>query len=126
MSRWPRLPGLLVAAALVTAVAGCIVEQNNTPPPDTEISFVETTNLGVGCGSVTSWSVYLRELQQSGTGVCNDEIDFHTLAPNTTYTFDISGYEGSNLCWQGSCTVPTEYGVQTFGDCSGQIKSLCH
>lgn len=128
MSRFFGLPGLLALATLVgvgVAASGCIVQHDYTPPADTEISFVETQLLPYGCGTVTSWSVYLRELQQSGTGVCNDEVDFHDLSPNTTYTFDISGYQGQTLCWQGSCTVPTEYGVQTFGDCSAQIKSLC-
>jgi len=124
MSRRFGLPGLLAAGALVAVAAGGCT--NYTPPPDTEISFVETQLFPSGCGTITSWSVYLRELHQSGTGVCNDEIDFNTLAANTTYTFDISGYEGQTLCWQGSCTVPTEYGVQTYGDCSAQIKSLCH
>ncbi|HEX8795312.1 MAG TPA: hypothetical protein VF765_30395 [Polyangiaceae bacterium] len=119
MSRRFVLPGLLVAAC-----AGCIVQHD--PPPDTEISFVETQLFGAGCGTVTSWSVDLRELGQSQTGGCEDEIDFHALDSNATYTFDISGYEGQTLCWQGSCTVPTEYGVQTYGDCSAQIKSLCH
>jgi hypothetical protein len=129
MSRLFGLPGLVAAAAVgvvATGASGCIVQNSYTPPPDTEISFVETQLFPAGCGTVTSWSVYLRELQQSATGVCNDEVDFHALDPNTTYTFDISGYEGSTLCWQGSCTVPTEAGVQTFGDCSAQIKSLCH
>ena len=122
MSRRFALPGLVALAC-----AGCIVQHDYTPPPDTEISFVETQEFGgVGCGTVTSWSVVLRELQQTGTGACNDEIDFNALSPGTTYTFDISGYEGQTLCWQGSCTVPTEGGVQTFGDCSAQIKSLCH
>jgi hypothetical protein len=124
MSRRFVLPGLLALAG-----AGCIVQHDNysAPPPDTEISFVETQLFGgAGCGTVTSWSVDLRELGQSQTGGCEDEIDFHSLDANTTYTFDISGYEGQNLCWQGSCTVPTEYGVQTYGDCSAQIKSLCH
>jgi hypothetical protein len=128
MSRRFGLPGLLAAGALVAVVAvgasGCVGNEY-TPPPNTEISFVETQLFPVGCGTITSWSVYLRELQQSGTAVCNDEIDFNGLAANTTYTFDISGYEGQTLCYQGSCTVPTEYGVQTFGDCSAQIKSLC-
>lgn len=117
------LPGLLALAG-----AGCIVQHddNAPPPPDTEISFVETQLFGgAGCSSVTSWSVTLRELGESQTGQCDDEIDFHALDPDTTYTFDISGYEGQKLCWQGSCTVPTEYGVQTYGDCSPQIKSLC-
>jgi hypothetical protein len=123
MSRRFVLPGLLALAC-----AGCIVQHDDysPPPPDTEISFVETQLFGgAGCGTVTSWSVDLRELGQSQTGGCEDEIDFHALTPNATYTFDISGYEGQNLCWQGSCTVPTEYGVQTYGDCSKQIKSLC-
>lgn len=121
MSRRFFLPGLLVAAC-----TGCIVQHDYTPPPDTEISFVQTQLFGgAGCGTVTSWSVGLRELGESQTGGCNDEIDFHALDANTTYTFDISGYEGQTLCWQGSCTVPTEYGVQTYGDCSAQIKSLC-
>jgi hypothetical protein len=121
MSRRAFLPGLLALAG-----AGCIVQHDYTPPADTEISFVETQLFGgAGCGKVTSWSVYLRELQQTATGVCNDEVDFHALDPGTTYTFDISGYEGQTLCWQGSCTVPTQGGVQTFGDCSMQIKSLC-
>ncbi len=127
MSRLFGLPGLLALATFAgvgTGASGCVVE--HAPPPDTEISFVQTQLFPVGCGTITSWSVYLRELQESGTGVCGDEIDFHGLADNTTYTFDISGYEGQTLCWQGSCTVPAAYGVQTFGDCSQQIKSLCH
>ena len=129
MSRRFGLPGLLAAAAFAVVgagVSGCIVQNSPAPPPDTEISFVETQLFAVGCGTITSWSVYLRELQESATGVCNDEVDFNALTPNTTYTFDISGYEGSKLCWQGSCTVPTEAGVQTFGDCSAQINSLCN
>lgn len=129
MSRRFGLPGLLAAATMAVVGAGasgCIVQHDYTPPPDTEISFVETQLFPAGCGTITSWSVGLRELGESQSGGCNDEIDFHALDANTTYTFDISGYEGSSLCWQGSCTVPTEYGVQTFGDCSAQIKSLCH
>lgn len=128
MSRRFGLPGLLAAAALagVAAGVGGCSDHDDAPPPDTEISFVQTQLFPAGCGTVTSWSVYLRELQESATGVCNDEVDFHALSANTTYTFDISGYQGSTLCWQGSCTVPTEYGVQTFGDCSAQIQSLCH
>jgi hypothetical protein len=125
MSRRFGLPGLIAAGALAAGASGCF-GHDYTPPPDTEISFVETQLFPAGCGTITSWSVYLRELQESGTAVCNDEIDFDALSANTTYTFDISGYEGQTLCYQGSCTVPTEYGVQTFGDCSAQIKSLCH
>ena len=129
MSRRFALPGLLALATLAVVGAGasgCIVQHDYAPPPDTEISFVETQLFPAGCGTVTSWSVHLRELQESATGVCNDEVDFHALDASTTYTFDIAGYEGATLCWQGSCTVPTEYGVQTFGDCSAQITSLCH
>jgi len=129
MSRWIGFRGLkvvLCALPLGVAASGCIVEDSPPPPPpDTEIGFDEQTNFGAGCGVVTSWSVTMRETQDTEIGGCNDQVTFGGLAPNASYTFDIAGYQGNRLCWQGSCSVPTEGGVLTWGDCSQQIQSLC-
>jgi hypothetical protein len=125
MSRSIRLVGLL--AALAVASSACVVEESPPPPPppDTEIGFNEIQNFGVGCGTVTSWSVTMRELGTTSQGGCGDEVVFGALAPGATYTFDLSGYAGGQLCFTGSCAVPTEGGIRTYGDCSAQIQHLC-
>jgi hypothetical protein len=129
MSRWSVLRRLAVVSctmALALAVGGCIVEESPPPPPpDTEIGFDEQMNFGVGCGVLTSWSVTMRETQETLVGGCDDQVTFGGLVPNTSYTFDLAGYQGNTLCWQGSCSVPTEAGVLTWGDCAQQIQSLC-
>ncbi len=115
----------LLACVFPLVLAACIVEQSPAPPPDTAIGFDEQLNFKTGCGTLTSWTVTLREEQSTVTGGCNDQILFHQLAPATTYTFDLLGYAGNNLCWQGACTVPSQAGLVTYGDCSGQIEFLC-
>jgi hypothetical protein len=130
MSRCIGLKGMwvaLLALPLGLAVSGCVVEDSPPPPPpDTEIGFDEVQNFGIGCGALTGWTVSGRELQQTLYGGCNDQLIFQGLAPNASYTFDLAGYEGQTLCWQGSCAVPTAGGVLTWGDCAQQIQSLCH
>lgn len=117
------------AGIAIFALAGCVVEHDHTyvpPPSEPRIEFDEMTNLGYACGGpLTSWTVTARETQDSGTAGCEQPVLFTNLAPNTSYTFDIQGYSGQRLCWQGSCTVPTSGYGTAFADCSGQIEHLC-
>ncbi|HEY8090635.1 MAG TPA: hypothetical protein VIF09_22390 [Polyangiaceae bacterium] len=114
----------MVAAALL---GGCVVESSPPrPPPDTEIGFAPGLNLGQACGAqLTGWQATMREDGSTVTGGCGDELIFGALRPNTQYTFDIEGFVGARLCWQGSCGVPTQGGIRTYGDCSAQIQHLC-
>ncbi len=119
--RWAVVVG---ASALV----GCIVENNHDPPPpaDTEIDFSESQNLGYGCdGTLTGWTVYNHEASEQGTAGCLQSIRFPGLTPGATYTFDITGYSGSRLCWTGSCQVVATPNVVTWADCSTSISHLC-
>lgn len=111
-------------------VAGCIVEEHHSPPPpplDTEIEFTHDMNIG-SCGadpSQFSWTVYDRQTSDQGTAGCSQPVLFQNLAPGQTYTFDVTGYVGSKVCWRGTCNVDAAYGVITYADCSAQIEHLC-
>jgi hypothetical protein len=126
-----RFIGLIWALPLVLfagTLAGCIVEESAPPPPppDTEIGFDPATNFGQACGGqLTSWQVTDRDDRSVQTAQCNQQIIFDGLAPDAEYTFDILGYSGNELCWQGACSVPTAQGILTFGDCSKSIQYLC-
>jgi hypothetical protein len=124
-----RFHGFRFAFALTVfcGMTACIVEEHPAPPPDTEIGFDPVTNLGQGCsGRLTSWQVTNRsDATNPQTGLCGDTIIFGGLVPNERYTFDILGYSGAQLCWQGACEVPTEYGILTWGDCHQSIQYLC-
>jgi hypothetical protein len=123
MSRSSVRAFVVVAGAVV--LGGCIVE-NNSPPADTEIEFSEVQNLGYTCGGpLTSWTVANRETKEQASAACQQPILFQHLSPNATYTFDISGFSGSQLCWQGSCQVVAVGGTQTLADCSSSITHLC-
>jgi hypothetical protein len=118
------------ACALLSAAAlsGCIVDHHDAPPPaDTTIEFQEVRNIGYICGSGAqfSWTVHARETGDVGTAGCQQPIDFVGYVPGTTYTFDVTGTNGSQVCWQGSCTVFAEDVEVTEADCSGQITHLC-
>jgi hypothetical protein len=105
-------------------VTGCIID--NRAPPDTEIEFEETANIG-SCGDASqfAWTVANRQTGEQGTASCAQPVLFRGLAANTTYTFDVTGTLGSRVCWQGWCNVDTRYGARTYADCSGQIAHLC-
>jgi len=126
-----RLAGLRHAAnAAALAVGLCthayVIEEHHAPPPDTEIGFDPIMNLGQGCGAeLTSWAVTLAADGTTLGGSCGYVPVFGGLAPNATYTFDIVGYSGSRLCWQGTCAVDTAFGTLTYGDCSQAIDHLC-
>jgi hypothetical protein len=129
MPRWTKLGALACTLWLATAVAGCIVEESPPPPPpppDTEIGFEPVRTFGQGCGAqLTTWQVTLRDDGSTESGGCGDVLLFGALTPNVTYTFDITGFSGGRVCWQGSCAVPAAFGTRTLGDCSAEINHLC-
>jgi hypothetical protein len=129
MSRFSRRIRALPLVLFAGTATGCIVETSAPPPPpppDTEIGFDPVTNFGEACGGqLTSWQATDREDNWAQTAACNQQILFTGLAPNAEYTFDILGYSGNRLCWQGACSVPTARGILTFGDCSQSITYLC-
>jgi hypothetical protein len=108
-------------------VGGCIVEHNPPPPPpETSIDFSESLNLGYSCGGpLTSWTVTNRTTSDQGTAGCEQPVLFLHLTPGNTYVFDIVGYNGSRVCWQGSCSVVAAYQTTNEADCSGEIGRLC-
>jgi hypothetical protein len=126
-----RFLGRIWALPLVLfagTTTGCIVEESTPrqPPPDTEIGFDPATNFGQACGGqLTSWQVTDRNDSWAQIAACNEQIVFTGLTPNASYTFDILGYSGNQLCWQGACSVPTLQGILTYGDCSKSIQYLC-
>jgi hypothetical protein len=131
MKRGIGLKGLVMfvgLGAVVLGASGCIVEESSRPPPaDTEIEFDQTINIpGQYCGGpLTSWTVTNRDTGDTGTAGCQQPVLFPHLAPNASYTFDITGYSGDRLCWQGSCGV-TAIGYETsFADCHYEIQHLC-
>jgi hypothetical protein len=111
--------------ALVTMLAACIVEEHRAD--DSAIEFGELMNIGYVCGGPAqfSWTVSNRQTSEQGTAGCEQPIRFVHLAPNALYTFDVTGYDGDRVCWQGSCNVDTRDQTLTFADCSGQIAHLC-
>lgn len=113
-----------VAATLaVVAGSGCVVENHKA---DTRVEFQETDNIGQYCGGpLSSWQVVNRETGDQGTAGCEQPVLFVNLTPGATYTFDITGYAGSKVCWEGSCEVTAVSGTTTFADCSHSIASLC-
>jgi hypothetical protein len=120
----PRRSTVVVTVGL--CLSGCVIEERSPPPPDTEIGFDASMNLGQGCGGqLTSWQVTLVDDGTTLGGGCAYHPIFRGLAPNTRYTFDIVGYSGSDVCWQGSCSVPTALGTLTYGDCSAAIDHSC-
>jgi hypothetical protein len=125
-----RVAGMaLVSALACVLVSGCIVEEHHPYEAalDTEIQFDQVQNTG-SCGNDPAhfqWTVTNRQTGDQGTAQCAQPVLFQNLAPNATYTFDVTGYEGSKVCWQGSCNVDTRYGTLTYADCSGQIEHLC-
>jgi hypothetical protein len=117
---------VFVGGALALTQA-CVVEHDSAPYyGPTEIQFGEVRNLNETCASgLTSWTVSNRETGDSGTAYCEQPIIFTNLAPNASYTFDITGSIGSRLCWQGSCGVTTIPGQIAYADCSAEIQHLC-
>jgi hypothetical protein len=126
MSHCSWLKGAGLAFVLGLCTAGCVVETRSAPPPDTEIGFDPGMNFGQSCGAqLTSWQVTLVEDGTTLGGGCAYRPIFGGLAPNAQYTFQIVGYSGSQVCWQGSCSVPTAWGTLTWGDCFAEIQPLC-
>jgi hypothetical protein len=119
-----RLHRLLKYGCGFVLLSGCVIDHDTYVPP--EIQFEETLNLGYRCGgALTSWTVYARETAEQGTAGCEQPILFLNLSPHTWYTFDITGYSGQSLCWQGTCQVNSGGGGRIFPDCSGVIAHLC-
>jgi hypothetical protein len=115
---------ILVGPAACGALGGCVVENNH--PADTRIEFEETQTLGAYCGGpLSSWSVTNRETQEQGTAGCEQPVLFVSLTPGATYTFDIVGYSGNKVCWQGSCSVTAAAGTTSYADCSNSVAHLC-
>ena len=109
-----------LAFFLLTPLA-CVESDDST-----EIQFDETTNLGYRCGQgLTSWNVFARESREQGTASCQQPILFVDLQPDATYTFDIVGFRGNDVCWRGTCAVRASRNARTYADCSQQIQSLC-
>ena len=108
-------------------MTGCVVDHTDAPPGPTEIEFGEVLNLGAACDTpLTSWTVVRRDTGDSGTAGCEQPVLFVTdITPGAEYTFDITGYAGQTLCFQGSCTVTAIGGATEMADCSGQIAHLC-
>jgi hypothetical protein len=115
---------LLLGAAAFGALSGCVVD--NRHAADTQIEFQETDNLGEYCnGPLTSWTVSSHDAQEEGSAGCEQPVLFTNLTPGTTYSFDVTGYAGNRLCWQGSCSVTAVGGTTTYADCSTSIQHLC-
>jgi hypothetical protein len=108
---------------------GCIVEEHHyspPPPADTRLELDEVTNFGYACGGpLTSWTATNRQTGDTGTAGCEQPVLFVGLAPNATYTFDIVGYSGQKLCWQGTCDAVAPGYTTSFVDCHAQIQHLC-
>lgn len=114
---------LATAAAFLVCGSGCIVENH---PADTRVEFEETTNIGQYCGGpFASWTIVNRETGDQGTAGCEQPVLFVNLTPGATYTFDVTGYAGNKVCWEGSCQVTAISGTTTNADCSHSIQSLC-
>jgi hypothetical protein len=125
MLAWRSCTKHVLGALALAAVAGCVVEHDRYYGPS-DIEFDEVRNLGATCaGGVTSWTVVNRDTGDQGTAPCETPITFRNVAPNTTYTFDITGYAGPRLCWQGACGVTSLHGEIAYADCSAQIAHLC-
>jgi len=117
------LLALASLAALLLPCAGCVVEDTGN---DTRVELQEMDNLGYRCGGpLTSWTVTARETREQATAGCEQPVLFVDLAPNRTYTFDVEGFAGKDLCWQGSCQVFAEGGHTTVADCRSAIRPLC-
>lgn len=116
----------LGAIALVVPCAGCAAEQPGADGLRTEVELQEMDNLGYRCGGpLTSWTVTARETREQATAGCEQPVLFADLQPNRTYTFDIEGHAGNDLCWQGSCQVFAEGGGRTVAQCATAIRPLC-
>jgi hypothetical protein len=118
----------LLAALLAFSLTACIIEEHHSAPPavDTELQLDEVTNLGYACGGpLTSWTVTNRQTGDNGTANCEQPVLFVDLTPGTTYTFDIVGYSGDKLCWQGTCDAVAPGYTTSLVDCSQQIEHLC-
>jgi hypothetical protein len=115
------VPGALALSSALST--GCIVDNHKA---DTAIEFQETDNIGQYCnGPLSSWTVVNRETGKQATAGCEQPVLFESLSPGAEYTFDVSGYAGNKLCWQGSCSVVAVSGTTTYADCKSSIASLC-
>ncbi len=118
----------LIATAFAAMGAGCIVEHDHSAPyyGPPNVQFDPVRNLDAYCSSgMTSWTVTNRETGDTGTARCEEPITFTDLYPNASYTFDVTGYAGQRLCWQGACGVSTLGSGTAFADCSAEIAHLC-
>ncbi len=128
-SGWLRSVGARApfAAAKLALVLGCssaCVAANHKA--DTQVEFQETDNIGQACGGpLSSWTVVNRETNDQGTAGCEQPVLFVNLAPGATYTFDVTGYAGSKVCWEGSCQVTAVSGATTYADCASSVAHLC-
>lgn len=123
-----RATVVLFAALTVAAISGCIVEDRRVAPAPagTRIAFEEVRNLGATCGGpLTGWTVWNRQTGDQGTAGCEQPIFFDSVVPGQTYSFDVVGYSGQKVCWQGACDVYVPGNGITIADCSGQIAHMC-
>jgi hypothetical protein len=130
MSRSHRFVSPVPWVLAATLIAGCVVGCSSPPPPpppDTQIGFEPSLTFSRTCdGALTTWQVADRaDPAHPLTRPCDQSAIFGGLTPGASYTFDISGYSNDQLCWQGSCAVPTEYGILTWADCRAAIDPLC-
>jgi hypothetical protein len=120
----------LLVAFVALSLTACFVEEHRSsaPPPsgDTQLQLDEVTNLGYACGGpLTSWTVTNRQTGDHGDANCEQPVLFVGLSPGATYTFDIAGYNGQRLCWQGTCDAVAPGYMTSLVDCSQQIEHLC-
>jgi hypothetical protein len=118
----------LLIGLVAISMTACIVEEHRAPPvpQETQLELDEATNLGYACGGpLTSWTVTNRQTGDTGTAGCEQPVLFVGLSPGATYTFDIVGYSGQKLCWQGTCDAVAPGNTTSLVDCSHQIEHLC-
>ncbi len=117
------LGAVALVVGLLGCASGCVVENHKA---DTQVEFQETDNIGQTCGGpLSSWTVVNRETSDQGTAGCEQPVLFVNLTPGATYTFDVTGYSGNKVCWEGSCEVTALSGTTTYADCSSSIAHLC-
>jgi hypothetical protein len=130
-----RTTRILVSTSLLTLSSGCIIvddRQRGTSYQGTtsyevshDIVFEYARNVNQTCSvRDDTWRVAARELGEEGTATCSEDIVFRDLAPGSSFTFDIEGYQNGQLCAQGSCIVTVESGTNA-ADCSREMQYFC-
>jgi hypothetical protein len=117
----------LLVGLVAFSLTACVIEEHHpSRPVDTQLELDEATNLGYVCGGpLTTWTVTNRQTGDTGRAACEQPVLFVELTPGATYTFDIVGYSGQKLCWQGTCDAVAPGYTTSLVDCSHQIEHLC-